>query len=55
MFGSYDPGLKPGGRVKPIADPYYGGSSGFDDCYEQCTRYAEGFLDHLEQKLEQGK
>ena len=35
-------------KPKAIADPYYGGGSGFDDCYKQCVRYAEGFLDMLE-------
>lgn len=54
MFGSYDPDIvnaapgTKGPRVKAIADPYYGGKSGFDDCYLQCVRYAEGFLNMLE-------
>jgi len=54
LLGSYDPDIlfaKPGDKVpkpKAIADPYYGGGSGFDDCYKQCVRYAEGFLDMLE-------
>ena len=54
LFGSYDPDILfpvPGAKVpkpKAIADPYYGGGSGFDDCYKQCVRYAEGFLDMLE-------
>jgi low molecular weight phosphotyrosine protein phosphatase len=54
LFGSYDPDIlfpAPGAKVpkpKAIADPYYGGGSGFDDCYQQCVRYAEGFLDMLE-------
>jgi low molecular weight phosphotyrosine protein phosphatase len=48
MFGAYDPALRNGGRAKPIDDPYYGGASGFEQCYDQCVRYAEGFLDHLE-------
>lgn len=57
LFGSYDPDIlfaKPGAKVpkaKAIADPYYGGNSGFDDCYEQCVRYAEGFLDMLEKEV----
>jgi low molecular weight phosphotyrosine protein phosphatase len=50
MFGSYDPDMKIGGRAKPIADPYYGGGSGFDKCYEQCVRYSEGFLEVLEKQ-----
>lgn len=56
MFGSYDPDIlsaSPGTkapRPKAIADPYYGGRSGFDDCYKQCVRYAEGFLDLLEKE-----
>ena len=58
LFGSYDPDIlfpAPGAKVpkpKAIADPYYGGGSGFDDCYKQCVRYAEGFLDMLEKGSE---
>jgi low molecular weight phosphotyrosine protein phosphatase len=54
LFGSYDPDIlaaESGSktpRAQAIADPYYGGKSGFEDCYRQCVRYAEGFLDMLE-------
>ncbi|CAD6578707.1 MAG: hypothetical protein TREMPRED_002251 [Tremellales sp. Tagirdzhanova-0007] len=44
LFGSFDPL----GTPRDIEDPYYGGNSGFDNCYEQCVRYANGFLDFLE-------
>ncbi|KAG8962113.1 hypothetical protein FRC05_005513 [Tulasnella sp. 425] len=37
IFGSFGDG-------KAIADPYYGGQSGFDECYEQCLAYSEGLL-----------
>ena len=51
LFGSFDPALADNynpqkGRV--IDDPYYGGNSGFDKCYEQCVKYADGFLDFIE-------
>ncbi|KAG8962112.1 hypothetical protein FRC05_005512 [Tulasnella sp. 425] len=37
LFGSF-------GDDKAIADPYYGGQSGFDQCYRQCLAYSEGLL-----------
>ncbi|KAG8905999.1 hypothetical protein FRB99_007856, partial [Tulasnella sp. 403] len=37
LFGSYGDG-------RPIADPYYGGMSGFEKCYEQCVAYSQGLL-----------
>ncbi|KAF9643467.1 phosphotyrosine protein phosphatases I, partial [Thelephora ganbajun] len=40
LFGSYDDN-------QPIADPYYGGTSGFEKCYEQCLRYSNKFLDEV--------
>ncbi|KAF9778207.1 putative LTP1-protein-tyrosine-phosphatase [Thelephora terrestris] len=40
LFGSYDDN-------RPIADPYYGGISGFERCYEQCLRYSNKFLDEI--------
>jgi len=55
LFGAFDPSIlhPPSGSkaAKPqgIADPYYGGSSGFERCYEACVRYSEGFLDWLEE------
>ncbi|KAG1716004.1 hypothetical protein ID866_1169 [Astraeus odoratus] len=30
---------------KPIADPYYGGIAGFEQCFDQCTRLSNAFLD----------
>lgn len=50
LFGAYDPSLAPGAKAQSIADPYYGGKSGFERSYEQCVTYASGFLDHLERK-----
>lgn len=32
------------GDGKPIADPYYGGQSGFEQCYKQCVSYSQGLL-----------
>ncbi|KAM0792779.1 hypothetical protein ACM66B_002549 [Microbotryomycetes sp. NB124-2] len=40
MFGEYGDG-------KPIRDPYYGGNSGFETCFKQCTSYSEGLLDAI--------
>jgi len=37
LFGSFGDG-------KAIADPYYGGISGFEKCYEQCVEYSQGLL-----------
>lgn len=53
LFGTFDPDLplmSPGARLRPgiIEDPYYGGRDGFDRAYDQCVRYARGFLDFLE-------
>jgi len=30
---------------KPIADPYYGNIDGFEECYQQCVRLSNAFLD----------
>ncbi|KAH6916872.1 phosphotyrosine protein phosphatase [Coprinopsis sp. MPI-PUGE-AT-0042] len=30
---------------RAIPDPYYGSSRGFDDCYEQCVKLSDAFLD----------
>ncbi|KZT30701.1 LMWPc-domain-containing protein [Neolentinus lepideus HHB14362 ss-1] len=35
---------------KPIQDPYYGGISGFETCYQQCLRLSHAFLDEFEGK-----
>ncbi|KAL7424165.1 Low molecular weight phosphotyrosine protein phosphatase [Cryptotrichosporon argae] len=62
LFGSFDPLLlsdspsspaPPGAggrrpRAQSIDDPYYGGRQGFDACYAQCVRYADGLLDVIE-------
>ncbi|GFZ45693.1 hypothetical protein JCM24511_03422 [Saitozyma sp. JCM 24511] len=36
------------GKPRAISDPYYGGPSGFDKCYEQCVVYSRGFIEWLE-------
>lgn len=35
-----------GGEV--VKDPYYGGANGFEEVYQQVTRFSRGFLDYLE-------
>lgn len=37
-----------GGEV--VKDPYYGGANGFEEVYQQVTRFSRGFLDYLEKK-----
>ncbi|KZT05988.1 phosphotyrosine protein phosphatases I [Laetiporus sulphureus 93-53] len=32
---------------EPIADPYYGGSRDFEDCYKQCIQLSNAFLDEV--------
>ncbi|KAI6008307.1 phosphotyrosine protein phosphatase I superfamily [Pisolithus orientalis] len=32
---------------KPIPDPYYGGITGFQRCFEQCTNLSNAFLDEV--------
>ncbi|KAJ7783626.1 phosphotyrosine protein phosphatase [Mycena maculata] len=41
LWGSYLDG-------KSIPDPWYGGLSGFESTFEQCTALSNAFLDHLE-------
>jgi len=41
LFGSYA-----GGGI--IEDPYYGDDEAFETCYEQCIKFSEAFLDHLQ-------
>lgn len=48
LFGVFDPTAK----ARSIEDPYYGGLTGFEQCFEQCVVYADGFLDFLEQGLD---
>ncbi|EAU92692.1 phosphotyrosine protein phosphatase [Coprinopsis cinerea okayama7 len=40
LWGSYLDG-------RPIPDPYYGRASGFDDCFEQCVKLSNAFLDDV--------
>lgn len=49
LFGEYEPELQ--GKPKEIGDPYYGGSSGFETSFQQCTAYSQGFLQHLKDSI----
>ncbi|KAG8886397.1 hypothetical protein FRB97_004932 [Tulasnella sp. 331] len=40
LFGAFGDG-------KPIADPYYGSQSGFEQCYQQCVSYSQGLLKEI--------
>ncbi|KAJ7492764.1 phosphotyrosine protein phosphatase I superfamily, partial [Mycena latifolia] len=44
LWGSYLDG-------KSIPDPWYGGLSGFESTFQQCTSLSEAFLDDLQSKL----
>jgi low molecular weight phosphotyrosine protein phosphatase len=53
LFGDF----KPDGTVRPrvgggeeVQDPYYGGINGFEEVYEQVTRFSKGFLAYLEKQ-----
>ncbi|BCR87937.1 tyrosine protein phosphatase LTP1 [Aspergillus chevalieri] len=37
-----------GGEV--VQDPYYGGTNGFEEVYQQVVRFSQGFLEHLEKR-----
>ncbi|KAJ7076565.1 phosphotyrosine protein phosphatase [Mycena belliarum] len=45
LWGSYLDG-------KSIPDPWYGGLSGFEDTYQQCTALSDAFLDQLEESTQ---
>ncbi|KZT72786.1 LMWPc-domain-containing protein [Daedalea quercina L-15889] len=32
---------------EPIQDPYYGGTRDFEECYQQCVRLSNAFLDEV--------
>lgn len=40
MFGEYS-GKK---RAEEVDDPYYGGTDGFEEAYQQITRFTRNFL-----------
>jgi low molecular weight phosphotyrosine protein phosphatase len=40
LFGEF--GGKP--KAEQVGDPYYGGDDGFEEVYEQVTRFSKGFL-----------
>ncbi|KAI9925577.1 hypothetical protein ASPWEDRAFT_157165 [Aspergillus wentii DTO 134E9] len=50
LFGDYGAGGKLHERVgggEVVQDPYYGGANGFEEVYQQVTRFSKGFLDFL--------
>jgi low molecular weight phosphotyrosine protein phosphatase len=52
LFGDFGTGGVVHDRVgggEVVKDPYYGGANGFEEVYQQVTRFSRGFLDHLEQ------
>jgi low molecular weight phosphotyrosine protein phosphatase len=53
LFGDFGKGGKLHDRVgggEVVKDPYYGGDNGFEEVYQQVTRFSQSFLDYLEQK-----
>ena len=51
LFGDFQPGGKVHNRIgggEVVHDPYYGGSNGFEEVYQQVTRFSKNFLDYLE-------
>lgn len=57
LFGDF---AKGGGAVhehvgggEAVQDPYYGGRNGFEEVYQQVTRFSKGFLEHLEKGREE--
>ena len=52
LFGEFGTGVSHGrvGGGEVVKDPYYGGANGFEEVYQQATRFSKGFLDYLEEK-----
>lgn len=53
LFGDFGKGGKLTDRVgggEVVKDPYYGGTNGFEEVYQQAVRMSRNFLDHLESK-----
>jgi protein-tyrosine phosphatase len=48
LFRSFDASAEPGAEVP---DPYYGGSSGFDEVLDMCERAAKGLVEQLRGEL----
>lgn len=46
LYGEYSGN----GKAEVVDDPYYGGQSGFDKAYEQCSRFAKNFLKDVVEK-----
>ena len=53
LFGDFGKGGAVHERVgggEVVQDPYYGGTNGFEEVYQQVVRFSEGFLEHLEKR-----
>ncbi|CAG8910038.1 unnamed protein product [Penicillium egyptiacum] len=51
LFGDFGKGGKLHDRVgggEVVKDPYYGGANGFEEVYQQVTRFSQNFLEYLE-------
>ena len=53
MLRDFDPQLAPG-EAPDVADPYYGGTRGFEDVLEQIERSCARLLDAIEAAVESG-
>jgi low molecular weight phosphotyrosine protein phosphatase len=40
-------------EAEEVDDPYYGGADGFEDAYQQCSRFSKNFLAKLLQDREE--
>ncbi|CAP85834.1 Pc20g05050 [Penicillium rubens Wisconsin 54-1255] len=52
LFGDFGKGGKLHERVgggEVVKDPYYGGANGFEEVYQQVTRFSQNFMEYLEQ------
>lgn len=55
LFGDFGKGGKLHARVgggEVVQDPYYGGSNGFEEVYQQVVRFSQGFLDYVHNPAE---
>lgn len=52
LFGDFGAGVSHGrvGGGEVVKDPYYGGANGFEEVYQQVTRFSRGFLNYIEEK-----
>jgi protein-tyrosine phosphatase len=49
LLRSFDPAAP---RDAEVPDPYYGGSSGFDDVFDLCEQACRAFIEHLRRAQE---